>query len=63
MLREIERQATMAWHDKSQRDRTDAYGLDQGKWKSAIAAWDFMTIDISGHEVDDDEWWREINVL
>lgn len=60
MLREIERQSTQAWHIKSTPEKVDAYGLDEGKWGSAIAAWDYMFVDIPTHVPADCNWQAEV---
>ncbi|KAG8909457.1 hypothetical protein FRC01_006930 [Tulasnella sp. 417] len=43
MLREIERQATAAWLESP----------DSSKWPTAVAAWDFLSLDIREHEARD----------
>lgn len=43
MIREIERQATAAWLDSS----------DPSKWPNAVAAWDFLSVEIKEHEARD----------
>ncbi|KAG8925066.1 hypothetical protein FRC02_009948 [Tulasnella sp. 418] len=44
VLQEIERQATEAWHEPGA----------SGKAASAITAWDFLSVNILGHEVNND---------
>ncbi|KAG8977280.1 hypothetical protein FRB90_008851 [Tulasnella sp. 427] len=43
MIREIERQATAGWQETS----------DSSKWASAVAAWDFLSVEIREHDAKD----------